>query len=105
DPAETAAGAPATVLTVTHGGLLQWILQVSFGATVAAPVPWMPLILASNCSVFAFTTRPVRSADRTGKPLRWYYGQWSLMNFTPAEESSPGAVAREQFHTAGDQAR
>jgi len=27
------------------------------------------------------------------------------MNFTPAEDSSPGAVAREQFHTSGDQAR
>lgn len=95
----------ASIMTVTHGGMLQWIFKTSFGATPDDAHPWMPLVLASNCSVFEFTARPVESVDRHGTPTRWYYGQWSRVNFTPADESSPGSVAREQFHTGGDQAR
>jgi hypothetical protein len=92
-------------MTITHGGMLQWIFKTSFGATPDEAHPWMPLVLASNCSVFEFTARPVESTDRTGAATRWYYGQWSRVNFAPADESSPGSVAREQFHTGGDQAR
>lgn len=87
------------ILTVTHGGMMQWIVKTSFGATAEEPVPWMPLVLASNCSVFRFNARPVRSNDDAGTELRWYYGQWSLMNHIPAEDSSIAAQAREQFHT------
>lgn len=96
DHADESGGA---VLTVTHGGMMQWIIKTSFGATTEDQVPWMPLVLASNCSVFRFDARPVRSNDADGNELRWYYGQWSLMNHTPAEESSAPARAREQFHT------
>ena len=88
-----------TILTVTHGGMMQWIVKTSFGATTDDPPPWMPLVLASNCAVFHFIARPVKSTDRNGNDLRWYYGQWSMLNFTPAEESSAPARAREQFHT------
>ncbi|MFW5695764.1 MAG: histidine phosphatase family protein, partial [Alkalispirochaeta sp.] len=95
----------ASVMTVTHGGMLQWIFKTSFGATPDEAHPWMPLVLASNCSIFEFTARPVASTDRHGSPTRWYYGQWSRVNFAPADPSSPGSVAREQFHTGGDQAR
>tara|TARA_B100000614_G_scaffold214949_1_gene199048 strand:- start:884 stop:1684 length:801 start_codon:yes stop_codon:yes gene_type:complete len=100
---ETATG--ARIMTVTHGGMLQWIFKASFGATPDEVSPWMPLVLASNCAIFEFTARPVRSRDRTGTALEWYYGQWSRVNYAPAAESSPGAVAREQFHTGGDRAR
>lgn len=99
------SSARASIMTVTHGGMLQWIFKTSFGATPDDAHPWMPLVLASNCSVFEFTARPVESVDRHGSPTRWYYGQWSRVNFAPADESSPGSVAREQFHTGGDQAR
>lgn len=95
----------ASIMTITHGGMLQWIFKTSFGATPDVAHPWMPLVLASNCSVFEFTARPVESTDRSGALTRWYYGQWSRINFTPADESSPGSIAREQFHTGGDQAR
>ena len=88
-----------TFLTVTHGGMMQWIVKASFGASPDEPPPWMPLVLASNCAVFHFIARPVKSVDRNGNDLRWYYGQWSMLNFTPAEESSAPARAREQFHT------
>lgn len=95
----------ASIMTITHGGMLQWIFKTSFGATPDDAHPWMPLVLASNCSIFEFTARPVESTDRNGAATRWYYGQWSRVNFAPADPSSPGSVAREQFHTGGDQAR
>lgn len=96
---------PTTILTVTHGGMLQWILKVSFGVTLQDSTPWMPLVLASNCGVFSFQARPVRNTDRDGNHRRWYYGQWSLLNFTPAQRSSPGALARDHFHSGKEQAR
>jgi broad specificity phosphatase PhoE len=101
----TAANAGAErVMTITHGGMVQWILKASFGAHPDAPVPWMPLILASNCAIFEFTARPVRRTDEDGAVIAWYYGQWSRMNHAPAMDSSPGAIAREQFHTSRDAA-
>ena len=72
-----------TILTVTHGGMLQWILKTSFGATPEQPIPWMPLVLASNCAVFSFRARPVRGTDRNGDARSSYYARWSLMNHTP----------------------
>ncbi len=106
---ENPAGAPRadtpTVLTVTHGGMLQWLLKVNFGATLAAPPPWMPLILISNAAVFAFNARPVRSHDRQNRPLSWYYGQWSLMNFIPGSAANAAVDAPEQFHTDNQRLR
>ncbi len=83
------------ILTVTHGGMIQWIVKSSFGATIDQPVPWMPLVLASNCSIFHFRARPVLDIDGG----HWYYGQWSLMNHTPGYDSSDAAQMREQFYT------
>lgn len=101
----TKGAAEATVLTVTHGGFLQWILKASFGAAPTDPVPWMPLVKAENCSLFVYHARPVRSRDRNGSPLRWYYGQWSQLNYVPADLAGPNLALEEQFHSGGDQAR
>lgn len=87
------------VLTVTHGGMMQWIVKTSFGITPDSPAPWMPLVLASNCSVFRFSARPVHGKDVDGTDRRGYYGQWSLMNHTPTEDARSIAQGREQFHT------
>ena len=99
------AASPIRVMVVTHGGMLQWIFKTSFGAMPDAPIPWMPLILATNCAVSEFSARPVSSVGKTGEALSWYYGQWSRLNATPAEASSVGSRAAEQFHTGGDQVR
>jgi len=93
------------IMTVTHGGMLQWIFKTTFGATAAAPGPWMPLVLASNCAIFEFSARPVTGSDETAAPATWYYGQWSRVNDTPVPETAPGSLPREQFHTGGDEAR
>ncbi len=96
---------PIRVMVVTHGGMLQWIFKTSFGAVPEAPIPWMPLILATNCAVSEFSARPVSSVAKTGEALSWYYGQWSRLNVTPAEASSFGSLAAEQFHTDSNQVR
>lgn len=96
---------PIRIMVVTHGGMLQWIFKTSFGAVPDAPVPWMPLMLATNCAVSEFSARPVSSVAKTGAALSWYYGQWSRLNATPADASSAGSRAAEQFHTGGDQVR
>lgn len=87
------------VLTVTHGGMMQWIVKTSFGVSPDSPAPWMPLVLASNCSIFRFSARPIGGDGSGDADQRWYYGQWSLMNHTPAEEARTIAQTREQFHT------
>lgn len=96
---------PIRIMVVTHGGMLQWIFKTSFGAVPDTPIPWMPLILATNCAVSEFFARPVSSVAKNGEALSWYYGQWSRLNVTPAEASSAGSRATEQFHTGGDQVR
>lgn len=97
---------PPRIVAVTHGGTIQWLLKASFGATLERPMPWMPLILASNAALFHLTARPVRTTGRDGAPIEWYYAQWSLVNRVPGAED---ATPRDQFHTdargAGDQAR
>jgi broad specificity phosphatase PhoE len=104
-PSDGVAPDAARIMTVTHGGMLQWILKASFGATADAPGPWMPLVLASNCAIFEFFARPVSGADDGEAPTTWYYGQWSRVNETPVPETAPDVIPREQFHTGGDEAR
>ncbi|SIQ35971.1 probable phosphoglycerate mutase [Alkalispirochaeta americana] len=77
----------ATVLCVTHGGLIQWLLKTSFGATREAPREWMPLIKVSNCGVFQIDLRPVRTVDRQDRPLRWFHAQWSRINETAPRDT------------------
>lgn len=95
------------IAAVSHGGMLQWIFKASTGATVDAGVPWMPLIKASNCGISAFDVRPVRTTSRTGEPMRWYYGQWSMINRTPWDPEAEGLLPDDQFATraGGDTAR
>lgn len=76
-----------SLLIVTHGGFLQWLIKTSFGANLASPLRWNPVIKASNCSIFLFDARSV------GKEV--YYGQWTLMNYVPGAMPELG----EQFHT------
>ncbi len=84
----TANSGTPRVLSVSHGGMLQWIIKASFGATAESDTTWMPLIKTSNAAVSLFTARPAGD--------EWYYGQWSLVNFVPGETPEMG----EQFYTS-----
>lgn len=85
-----------SVLSVTHGGMIQWIVKTSFGAEASQPHRWMPIIKASNCGVFLMQVRPVTGNDRNSDAVvRGYHAQWTIMNHTPGAEPDMG----EQFHT------
>ncbi|WP_018526308.1 histidine phosphatase family protein [Alkalispirochaeta alkalica] len=79
-PEDSPGGSVPVVICVTHGGLLQWLLKTSFGATPEEPREWMPLIKASNCGVFQLDLGPVRAVDRQDRPLRWFHARWSRLN-------------------------
>lgn len=50
---ETANNGARRIVTVTHGGMLQWLIKATMGGTT-----WMPLIPAANCAIFALYARP-----------------------------------------------
>jgi len=76
------------ILSVSHGGMTQWIIKASFGAAPGSGSTWMPLIKSANASVFLFSARPAGDD--------WYYGQWSLINYVPGETPEMG----DQFYTS-----
>ena len=60
-----------TTLSVTHGGMVQWLIKVTAGTA-----SWMPLFSASNCGIFHFVVRPI-----PGKGIS-YFREWRLINHT-----------------------
>jgi len=57
------------VCCVSHGGLIQWLLRSTFGAS-----SWLPLIPTSNCGISRFDIEPTGK----GKPA---FIQWGMINF------------------------
>jgi broad specificity phosphatase PhoE len=90
------------VLCVTHSGILQWLVKVTFGQR-----HWMPLVPMSNCAISLFTVdnRPLAEASgatvsgatvsgatapSAGISAARYYCEWSLLNHRPALAENPG---------------
>ena len=72
-----------TVASVTHGGLLQWIVKATLGGDGQR---WMPIIRGTNCGIFLFTVRPVNyDAEKPfgEDPADGYFGEWTLVNHIP----------------------
>ncbi len=57
------------ICCVSHGGLIQWLMRSTFGAT-----SWLPLIPTSNCGISRFDIEPTTR----GKPA---FIQWGMINF------------------------
>lgn len=104
------------VLCVTHSGILQWLVKVTFGQR-----RWMPLVPMNNCAISLFTVdnRPLPEAAGATPPgatppgatasgatppgatvsgatvsvaagsTARYYCEWSLLNHRPALAESP----------------
>lgn len=53
----------AAVIAVTHGGFLQWLVRVTFGAQ-----SWFPLLPIENCCTYALRVEPV---SETASALFW----------------------------------
>jgi hypothetical protein len=69
---------------VTHSGILQWLVKVTFGQR-----RWMPLVPMGNCAISLFSVDNRSEPDTA--PSGRYYCEWSLLNYRPALEASPGA--------------
>ncbi|TFG82042.1 MAG: histidine phosphatase family protein [Spirochaetales bacterium] len=60
----SAADSGGNVLVVTHGGMIQWLVRVTFGCG-----SWMPLLPTGNCCVYHLSVEP----NGNGRPafVRW----------------------------------
>ncbi|MBN1837742.1 MAG: histidine phosphatase family protein [Spirochaetales bacterium] len=65
------------LLCVTHSGIMQWIVKVTFGHRT-----WMPLVPFGNCGINHFSLDNTLAAKR-----QRYYFEWSRLNYQPFEES------------------
>jgi broad specificity phosphatase PhoE len=80
---EDANAGHTTVVSVTHGGILQWIVKTTLGDQNQR---WMPIIKGSNCGIFLLTVRPVNydpSKPIGGDPSDGYFAEWTLLNHIP----------------------
>lgn len=83
------------MLCVSHGGMIQWLLKATIGATTQR---WMPLFPASNCGIFLFraeSTIPEGHREDPGEnhvPGTGYYGVWALVNHVPYDNPAPPAA-------------
>ena len=68
------------VLSVTHGGMMQWLFKCSVGAEAR----WMPLVPAANCGIFQLHIRPA--------PPHSYYAAWKRVNFVAYDMEHYGAA-------------
>jgi len=86
---EAARSDTTRILSVTHGGLIQWLLKVTFGDPQQQ---WMPLIPASNCGIFLFVAQPVFRNERTAQlssgAADGYMGEWRIVNFVPYQNGA-----------------
>lgn len=81
---ETANNGVRRIVTVTHGGILQWILKATMGGT-----EWMPLIPAHNCGIFMLYASPKRYDAPGTPPARGAYSAWQRVNFLPYRTTRP----------------
>lgn len=67
------------IASVTHAGMLQWIIRASLGSDGEA---WMPVFKTANCGIFLLSAEPVPA---TAEQPASFYAEWELMNFVPYE--------------------
>ncbi len=81
---ELARAGRRRIVSVSHGGTMQWIIKATMGADGQR---WMPIVKASNCGIFLFRAEPTLPPDLRdgGPPLpgTGYYGVWDLVNHLP----------------------
>lgn len=60
----------AAVVSVAHGGILQWIIKATTGGT-----RWVPVFGFSNCAIYQLHVEPVHPES--------YFAEWPIMNLRP----------------------
>lgn len=83
---EDASEGHEVIVSVTHGGLLQWIMKSTLGDDSQR---WMPIIKARNCAIFLLTVRPVNYDPEKPigtDPADGYFAEWTLVNHLPYQD-------------------
>lgn len=76
---DTAEGGHRRIVSVTHGGILQWIFRASFGNNSSG---WLPFVKASNGGIFHFAVHPIYHPP--GERLKdAFFSEWRLVNHRP----------------------
>ena len=76
---ESAGAGNRSIVSVSHGGTIQWLIRASMGPL---DYRWMPLFKASNCGIFLLVVEPVQAQDGLSPS---FFAQWELMNHVPYE--------------------
>ncbi|AHC13529.1 histidine phosphatase family protein [Salinispira pacifica] len=66
------------ILSVSHGGLIQWIYKLSFSDRWEN---WLPVIRTGNCGIYHLAVTPVPGDESTQGP--GYYSEWVRINHLP----------------------
>lgn len=73
----------STIISVLHGGFMQWIVKTSFGFTGMHVEKWVPTIRVSNCGIFCLAVeKRLDISDVYFPDQHPDYGCWTLMNYT-----------------------
>ncbi|MFW5738140.1 MAG: histidine phosphatase family protein, partial [Spirochaetota bacterium] len=77
-----ARGGARTIVSVSHGGTIQWLIKSTIGSDEQQ---WMPLFPASNCGIFLFRAESTLGSNEAGAhvPGSGYYGAWVHVNHVP----------------------
>jgi len=68
------------IATVSHGGIMQWLLKASMGMRTE----WMPLIPIRNCAICMLYVRPEAYAEKeSADQVRGAYHAWQHINLVP----------------------
>ena len=75
---ERARAGESKIVSITHGGILQWLIKATFDPPPANH--WMPIFSIANCGISHFRVRPVDYSD-SGDIAAGYFGNWLLLSF------------------------
>jgi broad specificity phosphatase PhoE len=86
------------LLSVTHVGILQWLIKATIGCPAQV---WMPIFKAANCGIFELSARPARydepaaantaardeaASGKDPEPADGFFAEWRTVNLIPYRE-------------------
>lgn len=75
---EAAQNGNQQLLSVSHGGMIQWIFKLSFSDQWTN---WLPVTRTGNCGIYHLTVTPVPGDLGVEGP--GFYSEWTRINFLP----------------------
>lgn len=67
----------SSILIVSHGGFIQWLLKTSYGVEGSHLKSWAPIVKVSNCGIYHLKIKPAVTAE---KKIIGAYAIWEEIN-------------------------